>query len=86
MQQTHARKMGLQRFDQRFREQGDAILEPLAVAHEDSPVIEIDIFDTKAQGLEESQPTSVKQSGDQCMLSIEVGDDPLSILLPQHGW
>jgi hypothetical protein len=60
-------------------------LNPLP-SHEDSPVIEIDIFDTKAQGLEESQPTSVKQSGDQCMLSIEVGDDPLSILLPQHGW
>jgi len=51
--------------DQAFRKWNSAVLFPFAIADDDLPAVEIDVFDADSAGFHESQAGAIHESGDE---------------------
>lgn len=69
--------------DEAIGQDGDAILGPFTVAHNDLSLIEIHILDPQSQALDQAQAGAIKQLGDQLMRAGHRGEDLLSLFFRQ---
>ena len=61
MQAPHAPQMFFERRDELFGQHADAVFRAFAVAHDDLPVAEIQIFNAQPQAFFQTQTRAVKQ-------------------------
>jgi hypothetical protein len=66
--------MPLERLDGRCRKHRHAILPALAVAHEDLPILEVDVFDAKLQALAQPEAGAIKQARHQPLRALHLSE------------
>jgi hypothetical protein len=64
-----------QGFHQRSGQEGHAVFLPLAVADDEVLLAEIDVLDPEAEAFHQPQPGTIKQTGHEMLLAIELGQD-----------
>jgi len=56
VQAFHALEMLLERREEAVREDSHPVLHPFAIAHQDGPASEIQVFDSQADSLHKAEP------------------------------
>jgi hypothetical protein len=68
-----------QRLPTRAREDGDAVVLPLAVPHRDLVALEVEVLDPHLEALQQSEPGSVQQLADEQHDAVQVAQDLLDL-------
>ena len=76
----HFRQVQLQRFFERFRENGDAVLFALAIADEDLLVTKVDVLHPEANTVHQAQAGAIEQIGHEPVGAGHLGQDGLDFV------
>ena len=72
------------RIGQHHREHGSSILLPLAVADDDHPRHEVDVFDAETQSFEQPHAGAVEKGDDELRRSAHLGENRPHLVLREH--
>lgn len=84
MELADSGEMGLERLFEPRRQKGDPLAHAFAFADGDLVIIEIDIFDAEAEGLEQTQAAPVEEMNHEAVIAFEMGEDGASLGAGEH--
>lgn len=72
--------------EQPIRNHRDAVLETLAIAHDDLPARQVDVLNAQAYPFHDSQPCAVKQTAEQCVDAAKLGQQGGDFRTRKDDW
>ncbi len=84
MELADSGEMGLERLFEPRRQKGDPLAHAFAFADGDLVIIEIDIFDAEAEGLEQTQAAPVEEMNHEAVIAFEMGEDGARLGAGEH--